>query len=56
MQGDYVNAIQCFDEVIRLDPEDADAWYYKGVTLELLGRTTEADTAYTKAKELGWAG
>ena len=27
-------AIQCFDEVIKLDPQYADVWFYKGEALE----------------------
>jgi Flp pilus assembly protein TadD len=28
----------------------------KGIALKALGRSTEADAAYTKAKELGYTG
>jgi len=42
-----------FDEVIKLAPEDADAWNNKGIALEALGRTSEANAACAKAQELG---
>ena len=29
-QDNFKEAINCFDEVIILDPEYADAWFYKG--------------------------
>ena len=32
------------------------AWYNKGTALKALGRTIEADAAFTKAKELGYTG
>jgi len=35
---------------------DAEAWYNKGVALEALGRTSDADAAFAKAKELGYTG
>jgi Flp pilus assembly protein TadD len=37
-----------------LDPEFAMAWDSKGVALEALGKTTDANAAYAKAKELGY--
>ena len=36
--GDYKKAIQCFDRALEKDPEDADAWYNKGVALYDLDR------------------
>jgi Flp pilus assembly protein TadD len=55
-QGKYDEAIENYDEAIRLDPQYANAWYAKGYALRLLGRTTEADAAFAKAKELGYTG
>jgi tetratricopeptide (TPR) repeat protein len=49
-------AIQCFDKATELDSQYAYAWIGKGVTLEALGRPTEAEAAFAKAKELGYAG
>jgi len=56
MQGNYAEAVQAFDEAIRLDPEHAAAWNNKGLALKLLGRTTEANEAYAKAEKLGFSG
>jgi len=56
MQGKYDEAILCYDEAIRLDPNLVQEWYNKGVALEALGKTTEANTAFAKAKELGYSG
>jgi CRISPR-associated protein Cas1 len=55
-QGKYDEAIKCYDEAIRLDPNLAMAWNYKGWALKALGKTTEADAAFAKAKELGYIG
>ena len=46
-------AIKAFDEAIRLNPNYADVWYNKGIALEGLGRTTEAEAAFARARELG---
>jgi Flp pilus assembly protein TadD len=50
------DAIKAYDEAIRLDPNDAAAWNNKGVALEALGKTTEANAAFAKAQELGYEG
>jgi len=46
-------ALRCFDEAIRLNPDFAAAWNNKGIILEELGRASEADAAYSRARELG---
>lgn len=40
--GKYDEAISCFDEVIRIDPDDFLARYNKAMALEALGRFSEA--------------
>ena len=35
--GDRQEAIADFDEAIRLDPKNADAWYYRGFAKSTLG-------------------
>jgi len=53
-QGTYDEAIDAYDEAIKLNPNYAKAWYYKGLVFKALGRTAEADAAYVKAKELDY--
>jgi tetratricopeptide (TPR) repeat protein len=48
----YEEALQALDMAIELDPNDPDAWQYRGESLKSLGRNTEAEVAFTKAKEL----
>jgi len=56
LQDKYDEAIKAYDEAIRLDPNHAFAWNYKGNALKALGRDTEANAAFAKAKELGYKG
>lgn len=53
-QGKKDEALDALDTAIELNPKHADAWHDKGMILEVLGRNSEADTAYAKAKELGY--
>ena len=40
--GRYEDAIVSYDRALRMDPGDADAWFNKGLTLEKMGKSTEA--------------
>ena len=50
--GRYEEAIPCFDEAIRLNPNHADAWNNKGVELCELKRYEEAIPCYDEAIRL----
>jgi tetratricopeptide (TPR) repeat protein len=54
--GHYNKALMNFTNAIEINLQYADAWYNKGLALKSLGRTTEADDAFAKAKELGYTG
>jgi len=47
----YEEALKCFDEAINPEDLGYGPWYYKGLAL---GRDSEADVAFAKAKELGY--
>jgi tetratricopeptide (TPR) repeat protein len=54
-QGKYDEAIKVLDKAIELRPKyAAEAWHNKGDALEALGKTTEANTAFARAKEQGY--
>ena len=44
--------LQVFGKAIEINPQDADAWYNKGVALYNLGRYEEAIKAYDEAIKL----
>ena len=45
----YTDGIIDFDDAIECDPQDADAWYYKGLDLIQEFKITEADAAMDNA-------
>jgi tetratricopeptide (TPR) repeat protein len=51
-KGDVDLAITCYGEVVRLDPNNADAYYYRGNLYRLKGENDEAVADYTEAIRL----
>jgi len=51
-QGRYEEAIAAYDKALKIVPEDADALFDKGETLEKMGRLEEAQKFYTFALSL----
>jgi tetratricopeptide (TPR) repeat protein len=37
-QGEYQEALSCYDEILEMDPDYVKAWYDKGVVLGELGK------------------
>ena len=54
--GKYNESCQAYDKAIEIYPEYALAWYDKSIALKMLNRTTDANAAFAKAKELGYTG
>lgn len=54
--GKYEDALLAYDEALELNPRYAGVWYYKGLALNALGRSSEANDAFDKAKTLGYNG
>lgn len=48
------DAINAYDNAIKINPEFAEAWYHKGIALLALGRFTESKDALAKAQDLGY--
>lgn len=51
-QKDYLGAIVEYEDLIALDPQNADAYYNIGIAFKARGRQDEAIKAFNKAKEL----
>ena len=54
--GEYDRALGCFDKALKLNPENAFAWKYKGRALEGLGKNDEAAACFKKAEDLEASG
>ena len=54
--GDYNKALDAATKAVDLNPSDGYNWQSKGLALKELGRTSEADAAFAKAKEMGYSG
>ncbi len=50
--NDLEEAIDSFDEAIKIDPDNAFAWEFKAIALRSLGRYEEAIKCYDKSMEL----
>ena len=50
--GRYTQALEIYQQIIALDPEDTSSYVYQGLALEKLGRLPEAQQAYQKALAL----
>ncbi len=48
----YDKAMECYNNALKLDPENAEAWNNKGFTYFTLGQMNAAIDSYTKAIEL----
>jgi Flp pilus assembly protein TadD len=54
--GNYDDHTKDLREPIDLSQSDASTWYNRGVTLQELGQTAEAQAAFDRAREIGYKG
>ena len=52
--GQFERAIQDFGEAIRLNPQQAEAYYTRGAVYGVIGKSIEAERDFAKAKDLGY--
>ena len=45
-------ALECYNKVLEIEPNDADALYNKGTVLNELGKNDEAEECFAKVNEL----
>ncbi|HOO53430.1 MAG TPA: tetratricopeptide repeat protein [Methanothrix sp.] len=50
--GSYQEALEAYDEVLKIDSQNASAWHYRGMALVSMGRGVEANQSLQKAIEL----
>jgi len=48
----FNEALECFDQALRLSPHNADAWNNKGRTLSALGNSQQAQKCFSQAASL----
>ncbi len=53
-QGKHEEAVEAYDEVLKIDPQCAMAWYNKAAALKKIGRENESEEAFANAKELSY--
>jgi tetratricopeptide (TPR) repeat protein len=51
-QGRYEEAIDSYDKALQIDPDDADAWFNKGITLKKMGKHSEGMRSIERAINL----
>ena len=50
--GKYEDALDCFEKILAINPDDPDVWNKKGAALRSLGRYDEAIESFNKALEI----
>ncbi len=50
--GSYQEALNAYDEGLKMDPQNASAWHYRGLALAGMGHGVEANQSLQKAMEL----
>lgn len=52
MEGNYQEAIDCYDQALNLNPSNIDAWISKGNALNSMGFYDDAISCYDRALEM----
>jgi len=47
--GSYQEAVEAYDEGLKMNPQNASAWHYRGMALASMGRGVEANRSLEKA-------
>jgi len=50
--GSYQEAVEAYDQGLKMDPKNASAWHYRGMALASMGRGVEANQSLQKSIEL----
>jgi tetratricopeptide (TPR) repeat protein len=52
MMENYGEALLSYDNALKIDPQNAETWFNKGLTLKRMGRKVEADVCMEMAVKL----
>ncbi|MCH7757625.1 MAG: tetratricopeptide repeat protein [Thaumarchaeota archaeon] len=50
--GQYEDALRCFEQAIIMNPNDPDLWNFKAVVLRSIGRHEEAIECFNKSLKI----
>ena len=50
---EFKEAIELYNKSLEIAPNCAEAWYYKGLALDKLGKYEDSKECFDKAKQLG---
>ena len=50
--GEYLEALEYFEQALKLSPNDPDLWNSKGLSLKGMGRYDEANQSFNKSLEI----
>jgi len=50
--GQYLEAVECYEQALLLNPNDPDLWNSKGLVLRVMGRYNEAIDCFNKSLEI----
>jgi len=51
-KGEFLKAMECYEQAILLDPNDPDLWNSKGTVLRTMGRYEEAIDCFNRSLEI----
>jgi len=51
-EGQYLEAIGCYEQALFLNPDDPDLWNSKGLILRTMGRYDEAIECFNKSLQI----
>jgi tetratricopeptide (TPR) repeat protein len=48
-ESDYEKTIEAYDRALQINPDNADVWFNKGMTLKKMGKSSEGERCIEKA-------
>lgn len=51
-KGEYLEAMECYEQAILINPKDPDLWNSKGLVLRTMGRYDEAIECFNQSLQI----